>query len=101
MSKSQRSSSSSRVNMSTRAKSTKKNTGPAAVTPVATYREELESEDKIQTTMTQFAQKWHETTFSSSEGEDEDSELDPDYTTPPTKRKKRLKMDSDSEGENI
>ena len=60
MSKSQRSSSSSRVNMSTRAKSTKKNTSPAAVTPVATYREELESEDKIQTTMTQFFQKWHE-----------------------------------------
>ena len=98
MPKSQRSSSTSRVNMSTRAKATKNNKVPVAVTPIATFREELESEEKVQTTMTQFAQKWNETTFSSS-SDDEDSELSSDLLTPPTRRKKRSKMNRKPEEE--
>lgn len=52
---SSKSRSSSRVKISTRAKSAKKDTVRAAVTPSQIYREGLEKEDKTQTTMTQFA----------------------------------------------
>ena len=85
--------------MSTRAKATKNNKVPVAVTPIAKFREELESEEKVQTTMTQFAQKWNETAFSSSD--DEDSELSSDLLTPPTRRKKRSKMNRKPEGEKM
>ena len=84
--------------MSICTKSTKNTkTVPAAVTPIATYRRDLESEEKHQTTMTQFIQKWRETTFSSSD--DEDSVLSSDLLVPPIKRTKRSKMAREAEGE--